>query len=232
LRNRPLPPEQTERDHSCPASDVNAIGLDPGKRSLAAAVFSRAFFDYPTVIAHWPDPSRRARSLDRYLACTIEYGLRYGEVYTTPDVAGIAIWLPPGQTRTTTWRYIRSGYFRAPTLMGLGQFLSGLRSDDQLHEVHGEIMKGPHWYLWALAVDPEQQNKGIGTALLRQGTEKAQAQHIPCYLETHAERNLPFFGKARFDLVRVVQVTGSDLRLWAMVREPSVSSDLAPARRS
>ncbi len=143
-----------------------------------------------------------------------------GEVHTTPDVRAIAIWLPPGQTATTTWRYLRSGYLRVPLMMGLREFLSATRSDSQLHYLHGEIMERPHWYLWALAVDPDKQGKGIGTALLRHGAQKAQAQGMPCYLETHDEGNLPFYMREGFSLVRAAQIPGSDLRLWCLVREP------------
>jgi GNAT superfamily N-acetyltransferase len=145
--------------------------------------------------------------------------LRYGQVYTTPDVAGIAIWLPPGQTQTTTWRYILSGYLRVPAMMGLPEFLKGLRNDGQLREVHGEIMQMPHWYLWALAVPPDRQRKGIGTALLRHGILRAQRQELPCYLETHDPDNLPFYRREGFDLVRTVQVTGSAVGMWCLVRE-------------
>jgi ribosomal protein S18 acetylase RimI-like enzyme len=199
---------------------LEVVGLERRNVALAAAVFARSFFDYPTITSHWPDAKRRARYLNRYLACTLEYGLRYGEVFTTQGGAGIAVWLPPGQTRTTTWRYVRSGFLRVPIMMGVREFLRALRSDGQLHEAHGEIMKNPHWYLWALAVDPDKQGNGVGTALLRKGTDKALAAGVPCYLETHDERNLGFFENAGFELVRALQIPGLDLQLFCMARVP------------
>lgn len=200
---------------------MDVIRLKPSKRRRAAQVWAGAFLHYPMVTAYWPDPKRRARYLAWYLGCAIAYGLRYGEVYTTPDVAGIAVWLPPGQTDITTWRYIVAGYLPLPLVMGIRQFFTQtMSSDDLLHQVHREIMTGPHWYLWGLAVDSDRQRQGIGTLLLRPGLARADAHHLPCYVETHDEQNLPFYEKQGFALVHTVQVSGPDLRFWCMVREP------------
>ena len=77
----------------------------------------------------------------------------------------------------------------------------------------------PHWYMWGLAVDPVRQGQGIGAALLREGLRKVDGQGMPCYLETHAEQNLPFYEKEGFAVVRSEQVLGSELRFWCMLRE-------------
>lgn len=200
---------------------MDAIRLEPSKRKLAAKVYARAFFDYPMITFYWPDPKRRARHLERYLGWAMNYGLRYGEVHTTPDIAGIAVWLPPGQTHMTAWRYIVAGFLPLPLLMGIKHFFTQtMRNEDYVLKVHEEIMPGPHWYLWGIAVDPDQQGKGIGAILMKPGLESADVQHLPCYLETHDERNIPFYLKRGFDLVRTEQVPGSDLRFWCFVREP------------
>jgi ribosomal protein S18 acetylase RimI-like enzyme len=200
---------------------MDVVRLRPPERKAAAVVYARAFFEYPMVTHYWPKPKRRARYLAWYLGCAIDYGLRYGEVYTTPDVAGIAVWLPPGQTHITTWRYILAGYLPLPLRMGIRQFFTEtMPSDEWVQRIHEEIVPGAHWYLWGIAVDPGRQGKGIGTALMRPGLERADAQHLPCYLETHDERNVPFYTRRGFDLVRTAQVPGSDLCFWCFLREP------------
>jgi ribosomal protein S18 acetylase RimI-like enzyme len=200
---------------------MDVVRLRPSERKAAAKVYARAFLNYPMVTHYWPDPERRARYLAWYLGCAIDYGLRYGEAYTTPDVAGIAVWLPPGQTHITTWRYVVAGYLPLPLRMGIRQFFTvTLESDEWVQQVHEEIVPGPHWYLWGIAVDPGRQGQGIGTTLMRPGLERADAQHLPCYLETHDEKNVPFYTNRGFDLVRTAQVPGSDLRFWCFLREP------------
>jgi GNAT superfamily N-acetyltransferase len=200
---------------------VEAIRLRLSERETAAQVLARAFFDYPMITYYWPDLGSRMHYLEWYWGCAINYGLRYGQVYAAPDIAGVSVWLPPGQTHITTWRYSLAGYLLLPLFMGFRQFFTKtIKSDDLAQRVHEEIMPGPHWYLWIVAVDPDQQGKGIGTTLMRPGTECADAQHLPCYLETYDRKNVPFYLRHGFALVRAEQVPGSDLCFWCFRREP------------
>ncbi len=200
---------------------LDAIRMRPSDRKCAAGVYARAFFNYPEMVSHWPDPKRRGRYLEWYLGCAINYGIRYGEVYTTPDVAGLAIWLPPGHTQFSIWRFIRSGFLLTPFLMGIRRsFTEVMREGDVLQKAHAEIAPGPHWYLWGLAVDPEQQGRGIGTVLMQPVMQRADAQQLLCYLETHDEKNVAFYLKRGFALVRTQQIPGTELRFWSFLREP------------
>ncbi len=204
---------------------MDVIPLKPSDRRSAARVFARAFFNYPIIVSHWPDPARRSRYLEWYGGCAINYALRYGKAYTTSGIAGIALWLPPGETRFTPWRCIRAGYFRAPLFIGLRRSLAlAVYHDDAVgvQQAHAEIVPGPHWYLWLLAVDPEHQHKGIGSRLMQPALQLADRQQLPCYLETNDQENIPFYRKHGFGLVRTLQVPGSDLRFWTFLRQPRI----------
>lgn len=197
------------------------LGSKSSEKKAAAQVLARAFFDYPMIIHYWPDLGRRVCYLEWYWNCAVNYGLRYGQIDTTPDIAGVSIWLPPGQTHITTWRYSRAGYLPLPLFIGCKQFFTKtMRSDNLVQQVHEEIMPGPHWYLWIVAVDPARQGKGIGAVLMRSGLQRADAQHLPCYLETYEKGNIPFCLRHGFTLVRTEQVSGSDLCFWCFRREP------------
>ena len=205
---------------------MEAIRLEPSERKTAAQVLARAFFDYPMIAYYWPDLGRRVQYLEWYWGCAVNYGLRYGQVYTTPGIGGVSVWLPPGQTHITAWRYVRAGYLPLPLFMGCKQFFTKtMQSDDLAQQVHEEIIPGPHWYLWILAVDPDRQGKGIGSILMQPGTERADAQHLPCYLETYEMRNIPFYLRHGFGLVRTEEVQGSDLCFWCFRREPRRNRD-------
>jgi ribosomal protein S18 acetylase RimI-like enzyme len=200
---------------------METIRLSPPDKKSAAQVFARSFFDYPMITFYWPDRERRKRYLEWYLGCVLNYGFRYGEVYTTTEIGGIAVWLPPGQTHLSTWRYVQAGFLLVPLRMGFNHYFTQTTKNEELVlQVHEEIMSGAHWYLWAIAVDPDRQGQGIGTILMQPGLERADAQQLPCYLETHDENNIPFYQKQGFDMVRTEQVPGSELRFWCFVREP------------
>jgi GNAT superfamily N-acetyltransferase len=185
-------------------------------------VYTRAFFDYPMLAFYFPERKRRERYLEWYLGCAITYALRYGEVYTTPGIAGVACWLPPGQTEMTLLRSILSGFFPTPWRMGRENYRRSEQNEVFMARIHREILPGAHWYLWGLTVDPSQQGQGIGTQLMQPIFERGDAGHLPCYLETHDQKNVLFYGKRGFDLVRSETLPGYDLPFWCMVRQPKV----------
>jgi len=199
---------------------MEVIRLDPSQKKQAARVYTRAFFDYPMLVFYFPDRKRRERYLEWYLGCAITYALRYGEVYTTPGVSGVVCWLPPGQWELTMLRTILSGFFPTPWVMGREAYRRSEQNEAFLTKVHREVLPGPHWYLWGLTVDPDQQGQGIGTRLMQPIFERADTAHLPCYLETHDQKNVSFYSKRGFELVRSENLDGYDLPFWCMVRQP------------
>jgi hypothetical protein len=74
------------------------VRLAPSRKQAAADVLMRAFFADAGYEYVFPDLAERQRSLRRLWPALLGYGLLYGEVYTTPDLSGIACWIPPGNT--------------------------------------------------------------------------------------------------------------------------------------
>ena len=82
-------------------------------------------------------------------------------------------------------------------------------------------MPQPHWYLWALGVDPVYQGQGIGGSLLEPALAQAQDAGIPCYLETQTEGNTTFYRKQGFELFHEADFSEVNLHLWFM-RKPAI----------
>ena len=72
------------------------------------------------------------------------------------------------------------------------------------------------WYLALLGVEPEQQGRGLGTALLQRFVQQVDADGAPAYLETDRPENVAFYGQVGFDVVREVEVLG--ITVWCMQR--------------
>ena len=200
---------------------MDIIKLDPIQKKKASAVVAKAFFDYPMFTFYFPDPGKRARVLPWYLGNALNCALRYGEVLTTPEISGVIFTLPPGHTRISLSEYIRNGYLLSPLKLGLHDYVRSQKCEKIVGDTHEKIMNHrPHYYLWGLAVDPRQKRKGIGTALLKPLIEKANAENMPIYLETHDEKNVAYYQRTGFSLVHTGKISEFDLSFWCMVREP------------
>ncbi|MEX2159595.1 MAG: GNAT family N-acetyltransferase [Dehalococcoidia bacterium] len=197
------------------------VDLEPGKREDAVQVLSRAFFDDPLVEYITPDPDKRRANLPWFFGIATKYGEKYGgTAHTTPDsVQGAALWLPPGETITSTLRLIRLGLLATPFRFGISSTMRFLTVLSKLEHLHKRDVPPEHWYLWILGVEPERQGQGIGGNLIAPVLERADKEHLPCYLETMKERNVTFYQKNGFEVV--VDDTFKDgPRYWTMRREP------------
>lgn len=185
----------------------------------ASGVLARAFQQDPLFASAIPEATRRARWLPRLLRAVVRYGCLYGEAYATAALDGVAVWLSPGNTTMRLGRMFRAGMLTAPLWLGrtgLKRFSDLFAHTEALHRRHAP---GAHWYLFSLGVDPAQQGKGVGGALILPVLSRADAEGLPCYLETQTERNVRFYEKHGFRVVEEGTAPGRALPIWAMRRK-------------
>jgi GNAT superfamily N-acetyltransferase len=181
-----------------------------------AAQLCRAFFDDPVFGFVFRNEARRAEGMRRYFITQMrgDY-LPFGGCYTTDDHTGAAIWGPAGKPLLTGLagiaRMVPVIPYMAPRLKATLQLLSLIES---LHPHE------PHWYLATLGTDPDFQGKGIGSALMRPVLDHCDAEAWPAYLESSKERNIPFYSRHGFKVVREVPLPSGGPTIWTMWREP------------
>ena len=196
------------------------VPLEAHQLSQATEVMSRAFVDDQLLRYLVPDDAKRARLAPSFVGKVVRYCSSYGEVYTTRALEGVACWLPPGSSAPTFTRMLRTGLLTEPLKFGWVRFRKFMDVVSYTEKVHKRAVSGPHWYLWGLGVEPSEQGKGIGGALMEPVLRRAGAEGLPCYLETQNERNLPFYERHGFEVVSDGEVPKHGLRVWAMVRDP------------
>lgn len=200
---------------------METIKLDPSDLKRASEVLAAAFFDYPMFTFYFPDPQRRTRYLSWYLRNVLNCALRYGEVYTTPEIAGVIFTLPPEHTQISLWEYIQNGFFLTPFLMGFRDYKRSMDCERFVGKTQERLMqKRRHYYLWGLAVEPSRRARGLGATLMRPVLAKADGQKVPIYLETHNEKNVRYYQRYGFDLLDTVRIPKYELPIWCMLREP------------
>src|SRR4029079_11308869 len=165
----------------------------------AGAVLGRAFHTNPGFVWGVPDEVKRAKALPWFMETAAKLGDKHGVCHTTPEgVEGAAIWLPPGKTYLSLPQLLREGFYKGPFKFGVGSFMKFVTAMSKMEELHKETMKGDHWYLFILGVDPPRQGQGVGSALIQGGLNAADGAGVPCYLETDKIEDVAFYEKQGF----------------------------------
>jgi len=179
-----------------------------------------AFFDYPMMRHYFPDPKKRKKRLPWYMKNVLNCAMRYGEAFVTSDVTGVLFILPPGHTRLTTGEHIKCGFLMTPLVLGYRNYKKSDECEKFVADTHERLMNGRrHYYLWGLVTDPREQRKGVGSALVKIITDKADSEGLPIYIETHDKNNVAYYERFGFKLIHTDEIPGHGLNIWCMLRE-------------
>jgi len=208
--------------------NISSVGYNIGSITVRKAcpedvpllrqVLTRAFNDDP--FTNWfclQDRHRTERVARLYNVYLQRLSLPYGEVYTTQDRKGAALWSPPGK-----WDL---GVVQQVALLPDGLRITGAKRVISrmigISAVQKEHPKTPHWYLQVLGTEPELQGRGIGSALLEPVLRSCDQNQTPAYLESSKERNISFYENKGFKVERKIKVPFGGPDLWLMWREPA-----------
>ena len=186
----------------------------------ACRVVEQAFASDPALTHLLPDPDKRARTAPHIARAFLRYGMSHGIVWCTDDVSGVALRRPPGKEHMSLLGILTSGIAWLPFHLGIRGTWRMLMADRETTARHRRLMRGPHWYLWMIAVDPNRQGEGLGGQLMARTFEQADALGVPCYLETSHPRAKSIHEAHGFISREQGVIPGTDLMVWSMVREP------------
>ena len=80
-------------------------------------------------------------------------------------------------------------------------------------------LKKPHYYLFAVGVDPEHQGKGIGSYLVQHGLSMCNEKGVPGYLECATEKHVRFYQRHGFKVIEDFMLPKGP-KVWTMIYEP------------
>lgn len=180
----------------------------------SAQALSEGFHDDEIWAWMLPREWQRLRILPRYYRALMRcvFMPRNG-AWTTKDTAGGALWFPSGTQNLRFSEQTLSGFALLPE--GLMSLAKGRRWE---HLISENTPSQPHWRLNSLAVAPSAQRRGIGSALIKPGLTRADAEGVGCYLETQRRANIPFYRRFGFEEIGEVRL-GDSPPVWRMWRE-------------
>ena len=87
--------------------------------------------------------------------------------------------------------------------------LRGKNVEEAVHHMHAASQTSAHWYVAALAVEPQSQGKGLGKKLLSALSRIADSEGLPCYLDCGSERHCRIYERSGYSVVcqKAIKVT-------------------------
>ena len=127
---------------------------------------------------------------------------------------GAALWTPPGEWKT--WRAL-GDVLRLAWAVGAARLPRTLVETRRIERLHP---RGPHWYLFAIGVDPDHQGRGVGSALLRAVLDTCDARGEAAYLEASTRENARLYERHGFRATGEVAFAPGGPGVTLMWREP------------
>ncbi|MEJ0095818.1 MAG: GNAT family N-acetyltransferase [Methylocella sp.] len=152
--------------------------------------------------------------LPRFFGVVFDTNGPKGARFMTVNGEAAAIWRPPGHERHSFLEIMMDGWsWLAASGTAIGRALAFSAASDNNHPTE------PHWYLHMAGCLPSAQRKGFGSAVVRAGLARSDADGVPAYLETAEESNLPFYASLGFAVTHEWKVK-SGPACWSMLRRP------------
>jgi ribosomal protein S18 acetylase RimI-like enzyme len=174
-------------------------------------VLVRANWADPAARWVWPDSQRFLMYFPSFVRAFGGKAFAHGSAYYIDGYIGAALWLPPDVH---------------PDENALIALLQRTVSDQIQKDVFAVFEQmgryhpnEPHWYLPLMGVDPSQQSKGFGSALLQHILIQFDRNNKLAYLESSNPRNIPLYKRHGFELLGTIQ-TGTSPSIAPMLRRP------------
>ena len=207
----------TRSDAVTPISALPLRPLRAGRLDAAAAMLARAFSDDPANPYLIPDPAQAIPVLTAFFEACLRNGLEHGQVFALDDpLRAVAIWHVIDNDHVEMPEPDLSAMLSMLDEPIQDRWLWVFGSMGEVHQVHQRLMRQPHTYLPALGVEPKQQGRGLGSAMLAPLLARSRSLGLPCYLETFNPLNPPLYERHGFRVAHEGVVPGTTVTLWAM----------------
>jgi ribosomal protein S18 acetylase RimI-like enzyme len=177
----------------------------------AIAAIVQAFSADPAARWMYPDTQQYLEYFPSFVKAFAGAAFERGSADFVDGSSAAALWLPPGihPDDDALFTLLRHSVPERDQADVFALF----------EQMDGNHPAEPHWYLPMIGVDPEQQGRGYGSALLEHALARCDADGKPAYLESTSLQSLRLYKRHGFELLGTIQV-GSSPPLFPMLRKP------------
>ncbi|MBT2417492.1 GNAT family N-acetyltransferase [Streptomyces sp. ISL-22] len=188
-------------------------------RELVVRLLDAAFQDDPVSGWVFPDEEHRRTTHPALVAAFTDIVFADGRIDLTEDGTACALWLsiPAGDHGLDPEHRDDEGP---------AQLRAAVDPDnervEQIARLTADIHPSgrAHEYLWMIAVAPERQGEGLGTALVTSVLDRCDRDGVPAYLEASSARSRKLYERLGFELLGRPLDLPDGPRMWPMWREP------------
>jgi ribosomal protein S18 acetylase RimI-like enzyme len=181
------------------------------QEEAAINVVVQAFSTDPAARWLYPDPHQYAVNFPSFVRIFGGKAFEQGSAYSIGDFSGVALWLPPDV------------YPDEDVLEGLIRRSVSEEKQEEIFAVLEQMSSyhpsEPHWYLPLIGVDPAQQGRGYGSALMEHALIRCDRDKKFAYLESSNPKNMTLYKRHGFELLGTIQV-GASPPICPMLRKP------------
>jgi GNAT superfamily N-acetyltransferase len=208
---------------------VEAAPLERGQVAATARLLAAALLDDPAYAFIFGGRLIRRARLEVFFARHLGNHVPHRCSFVVPGAGGQALATvtlrPPGGIAVPAARML-AGLAALALTQGPGRVRRLLFVKQHYEGLEALSASGPrYWHVHMMAVAPELQGKGIGSALLEAALGTAHGPE-PIVLTTHQAVNVRFYQRAGFRVVHEEEVApprGERFRVWCMRREAAAT---------
>jgi GNAT superfamily N-acetyltransferase len=181
--------------------------------ATAARVIADAFQDLAACRWLVSNPEERHPVLVADFRILVDYVLDAGELHLTGDRDGVALWLPRDAGPLP-----EPPNYEARLRAACGPYTERFHILDETFEKHHP--HDPHHYLAILAVRPERQGQGLGSALLSAYHARLDESGTAAFLEASSERSRDLYLRHGYERLGDPYYLPDGPPFWPMWRNP------------
>ena len=165
-------------------------------KELVIDILCKSFDQNKSVNYVVKQDSKRRKRIKTLMDYSFEYCYMFGSVYLSNDRKACALIMLPEKKKTSIKSILLDAKM-AVSCVGLNRVSKILARDAK---IKSEYPQSPIYYLWFIGVEPDEQQKGIGTSLLKELIKESDELKRPIYLETSVQENIRFYNKQGFNI--------------------------------
>jgi hypothetical protein len=178
------------------------IGATYSHKNTIVEILASSFDNNKTVNYIIKQDKRREQRIRQLMSYSFDVCNCFGRVLLSENKKACALVVFPDEKHTT----LRSTLWDIRLITNCIGFAGINKAMAREKKIKSLQPKEPLYYLWFIGVSPEEQNKGIGGALLTEIIRDAEQENRTVCLETSTEKNIPWYQKFGFTIYNELDI--------------------------